>query len=90
MKHSDCNTYFWGITENDYINTIKGLYKTKDEKYYGFTVYPPDLISNIHDLKWRLARRGDTLINIWDDKQQQFKTVSLKKLLESKDDKNVL
>lgn len=110
ISQPDCNTYFWGITEIDYINTLKGLYKTnpillsgvgatnedevvkyakavyriKDEDYGGFTVYPPDLISRIGNLEWRLARKGDSLINVWNEEQQQFKTVSLKKLIESK------
>ena len=108
----DCNIYFWGTTESDYINTLKGLYKMNPAQlagrdisceedvvdyarklypiiheeycYSGFEIFTLDLMSQIHDLEFRLDKKGDYSINVWDEEKQQFDTVSFKKLLENK------
>lgn len=112
VAQPDCNIYFWGITESDYINTLKGLYKMNPAQlagrgisceedvmdyarklyplihkgywYSGFELFPPDLMAQINDLEFRLDKEGDYSINVWDKEKQQFDTVSLKKLIESK------
>ena len=110
IKEPACNTYFYGQTENDYINTLKGVYKMnpaqlagrdifceddlvtyakslysfihKDYWLSGFQLYPPDLIGQINDLKFRLDKKRDFLINIWNENTQQFDTVSMQELID--------
>lgn len=112
VKQPDCNVYFWGITAEDYINTLKGIYKMnpsllsgrdisceedvvdyarklypliyKKYWYSGFEIFPPNLMGQIGDLEFRLDKEGDSSINVWNEEKQQFDTVSLKELIESK------
>lgn len=117
VAQPDCNVYFWGMTESDCINTLKGLYKMNPAQlegrgifcekdvvdyarklypllnewycYRGFEIFPPDLIGQIGDLEFRLEKKGDCSINVWDEEKQQFDTVSLKELIESKKLENI-
>lgn len=112
VAQPDCNVYFWGMTESDCINTLKGLYKmnpaqlagrgisceedvadyarelysliNKEDCYRGFGIFPPDLIAQISDLEFRLEKKGDFPINVWDEEKQQFDTISVKELIERK------
>jgi lipoprotein len=56
----NCNTYFWGITEIDYINTLEGLYKMNPAQLSGRGItceedvvdYARKLYALIHEEYW--------------------------------------
>lgn len=77
--------------EEDVVDYARKLYPLLNEWYCyrGFEIFPPDLIGQIGDLEFRLEKKGDCSINVWDEEKQQFDTVSLKELIESKKLENI-
>lgn len=77
--------------EEDVVDYAKKLYHLLDKWYCyrGFEIFPPDLIGQIGNLEFRLEKEGDCSINVWNEEKQQFDTVSLKELIESKKLENI-